>query len=207
MARATDQKARGIEQRVSYAVGHRVRIEILAALHERSYSAIELARITRQSLSTVGHHVEELLKDGSIEVARTERVRNISQSFYRAVRRAYTNSEEHAELSDEVKQETFGVILQAIMAESMASFWAGSMIEDDHIWLGWNWFNVDQEGREEIAAIQEQAWAQIQEVEARAAERRAESGEEPQSIVVSSLGFPRIRNTPLPPFAPDPREE
>lgn len=203
MDSATEKKGRGIQQRVSYAVGHRVRIEILAALHERAYSAAGLAQITHQPLSTVTHHVEELLKDGSIEVAKTERVRNITQSFYRAVRRAYVTNAEHAELAGSVKQETFGVILQAIMVESMASFWSGCMIEDDQVWLGWNWFNVDQEGREEIAAIQEEAWAQIQQVEVRAGERRTKSGEEARSIVVASLGFPRIRNTPQPPFAPD----
>lgn len=206
MARTTEPSARGVEQRVSYAVGHRIRIEVLAALHERSYSTAELARITHQPLSTVTHHVEELLKDGSIEVARTERIRNLEQAFYRAVRRAHTSDEEHAELPPEVKQETYGVILQAIMAEAMASFWAGSMVDDPRVWLTWCWFNVDEQGRREIADEQAESWSRIQEIEARAAARRAESGEQGQSIIAAALGFPRIRNAPLPPFAADQNE-
>ena len=63
-------RRRGVEDSVSYAVGHRVRIEILAALHEGPASAAQLAKIVRQSLSTVGYHLEELLKDGSIAVIR-----------------------------------------------------------------------------------------------------------------------------------------
>ncbi|MEZ5078402.1 MAG: winged helix-turn-helix domain-containing protein [Solirubrobacterales bacterium] len=194
------QEGRGVEERVSYAVGHRIRIEVLAALNERSYSTTELSRIVRQPLSTVTYHVEELLRDGSIEVARVEKVRNVSQNFYRAIRLAYHSDEEHAALPPEARQETYGVILQAIMAESMASFWARSMVEDRRVWLTWCWFNVDQQGREEIADEQAASWARIQEIEARSSERRAHSGEESESIIVASLGFPRSRNSPHPPL-------
>ncbi len=199
MSKATEAAGRGVEARVSYAVGHRVRIEILAALNERTYSTTELARIVRRPLSTVSHHVEELLRDGSIEVARTEPVRSIMQNFYRAVRVAFYSDAEMATWEPERRQEFYCVILQAALAEALASLWAGKIREDPRAMLAWRWFNVDQQGRDEIADEQAESWGRLQDIEARAAARRATSGEEAQSIIATTFGYPRSRNSPHPP--------
>jgi DNA-binding transcriptional ArsR family regulator len=114
-----------VEEAISYAVGHRIRVEILASLNEAVASASELAAAVHQPLSTVTHHIEELLKSGSIEVARTERVRNISQNFYRAVELPFFTDEEMEAMPPAARQEIYGVILQAVMAEALAAFWAG----------------------------------------------------------------------------------
>ena len=60
---------RRIEEVTSRSIGHRFRIEILAALHEGPASATQLARILRQPDSKVWNHIQELLKDGAIEEA------------------------------------------------------------------------------------------------------------------------------------------
>jgi DNA-binding transcriptional ArsR family regulator len=192
------KKGRSIEEAVSYAVGHRIRIEILCAINERSYSSVELARIVRQPLSTVGHHIEELLKSGSIEIARTERVRNIQQNYYRSLEPAYYTDEEMAALPAAARQEMYGVLLQAAMAEAMASFWAGKIADDPRAFTAWRWFNVDAQGREEIADELAESWQRLQKIEADATARRAGSGEEAQSIIVTSLGYPRSRTSPQP---------
>jgi DNA-binding transcriptional ArsR family regulator len=192
-------KERSVEEAVSYAVGHRIRIEVLAALNEGPRSPDELARIVRQPLSKVTHHIQELLKSNSIEIARTEQVRNFTQNFYRAVEVAYHSDEEHAALSPEERQATYGVILQAIMAEALASFWAEKMIDDPRVWLSWRWFNVDAKGRDDIADEQARSWARVQEIEAESVARRAKSGEDAASIIVSSLGYERSRTSPNPP--------
>lgn len=202
MARtAKAKKERSVEEAVSYALGHRIRIEILAALHERPYSSIELARLVRQPLSTVSHHIEELRKSGSIEIARTEQVRNIEQNFYRAQESTYTDDEGMAALPRAVRQELYGVTLRAAMAEAMASFWAGKIADDPRTFVAWTWFNVDQQGRDDIADEMARSWEAMQKIEAEAAARRLESGEEAQSIFVTSLGFPRSRTSPHPPCA------
>jgi DNA-binding transcriptional ArsR family regulator len=193
-------KDRTVEERVSYAVGHRVRIEVLAALNERSYSAADLAKIVHQPLSTVTHHVEELLKSGSIEVAKTQQVRNISQNFYRAVEIPFFNDEDMAAKTPEERQEIYGLILQASLAEALASFWAGKITADPRVVMAWNWFNVDEEGREEIAEELAESWLRVQQIEARSVARRAESGEEAQSIIVTTFGYERSRTSPQPPL-------
>jgi DNA-binding transcriptional ArsR family regulator len=195
-----DEGGRSVEEALSYALGHRIRIEVLAILHEGTRTPDELAKMMSQPLGRVTHHIRELLESGSIELAKTEQARNATRHFYRAIEVPFYSDEEIAAMPPEARQATAGLILQAIMAESLASFWAGKMIHDPRVWLSWRWFNVDDQGRDEIAEEQAESWARVQAIEARAAARRAQSAEQATSIIVASLGFERSRGTsPTPP--------
>jgi DNA-binding transcriptional ArsR family regulator len=200
------QGKRRVEDAVSYSVGHRIRIEILALLNEGVRSPEELSHLIEQSLSKVGHHIKELLDDGSIEVAHIEQVRNTVQHYYRAVEVPFYSDEEVAAMPPETKQALTGVALQAIMAEALAAFWAGKMVEDPRLWLSWRWFNVDAQGRDDIAEEQARSWVRVQEIEAESAARRAESGEPATSIIVTSLGYMRSRTSQTAPATSPDRE-
>lgn len=186
---------RSIEEAVSYAVGHRVRIEVLAALHEGPSSAKDLAKIVRQPLSTVTHHVEELLASGSIEIARTEQVGNINQNFYCVVKLPFYSDEDWAAMTSEQRQVTSALILQAATTEAFASLWAGKLHSDPHIMIAWNRINLDLQAREDLAEEQARSWERIKEIEAESANRRARSGEPPVTYVVTSLGYERSRSS------------
>ena len=192
-------ESRRIEKRVSYTVGHRVRIEVLTALHEGNYSAIELAGIVRQPLSTVTHHVEELLRDCSIEIGHTEKVRSVEQNFYRGIKPAYYGDEEMEALAFEERQEIYGVVLEGAMSEVLASLWAGKISADRRAFLSWCWFNVDAIGRAEIADELRESWERVEQIEMRSMKRVAKTEEETTSIIVSSFCYERARNTPHPP--------
>jgi DNA-binding transcriptional ArsR family regulator len=195
---------REVQNAVSYAIGHRVRVEILAALHDlESASAAELARIVHQPLSTVTYHVDELLKSGSIRVERTEKVRSVDQRFYRVVNPIFFTDEEMAAMPEEEQADLCRFMIQSMTAEALAAFWAGTLIPDPRLFLSWSWFNVDEEGRGEIADEQLRSWQRIREVESKAAARCAESGEEPFSLLVSSFSFKRSRTASRPASAPD----
>jgi DNA-binding transcriptional ArsR family regulator len=182
---------------VSYAVGHRIRVEILAALHERSASAIELSRIVRQPLSTVTHHVGELLKAGSIGVERTEKVRSVEQRFY-VISPIYFSDEDMERMPKEELHNLIRYLLQGVMSESLAAFWNDKLSSDPRLFISWVWFNVDEEGRAAIADEQARSWARLYEIEQEAATRCAESGAEPFSVSVAALSFERIRTAPRP---------
>ncbi len=187
---------RGVEDSVSYAVGHRIRIEILAALREGSENAAGLAKIVRQPLSTVTHHIEELLKDGSIEISRTEQVRgNIIQHFYIAIQLPEFSDGEIAAMSPDERQALAGLILQASMAEALASLWAGKLKSDPRVMLTWNRINLDETGRKELADEQAKSWARIKEIECDAANRLAASGETGVTHIVTSFGYERSRTS------------
>ena len=189
---------REIQEAVSYAVGHRIRVEILAALHEQAASAIELSRIVHQPLSTVTHHVKELLEAGSIGVERTEKVRSVEQRFY-VISPIYFSDEDMEGMSPEELQNLVRFLLQGLMAEALAAFWAGQVTPaDPRLFVSWTWFNVDDEGRAAIADEQARSWRRLYEIEEEAAARCAEAGEEPFSVTVSALSLKRARTAPRP---------
>ena len=83
--KAKGQRGKQIEEVVSYALGHRIRIEVLTLLNEGVYTPNELAEILGQPLTTLTHHVTELADAGAIELARTEPAGNWTRHYYRAV--------------------------------------------------------------------------------------------------------------------------
>lgn len=188
----TEQR-RSVEEAVSYSVGHRIRIEILCILNEGTHSASELARMTRQPLTTISHHIKELVNSRAIELARIEKVRNTDQHFYRAIELPLVTDEEAEALPTEVKQEYAALILQAIAAEGLGALWAGKLNSDPRVRMMWRWFNLDEQGRNELADEQKASWDRIVEIEARSVNRRAESGEEPVSVIATTMGFERSR--------------
>lgn len=191
----TTEAKRTAEEAVSYAVGKRIRIEILSILHERICSPSELSELLRLPLSTVTHHVTELATSGCIEHVTTRKVRNAEQHFYRGIVLPHITDEQAEDLPDEEKQQYAAVVLQAIIAESMSALWEGKLVStsDRKVSMLWNWLQLDARGREELAAELNESWDRITEIEANSANRRAESDEEPRTVIVTTLGFERGR--------------
>lgn len=198
------QRGKSIEEVIAYAVGHRIRVQILVILSEGIFSPDQIAQIIGEPTNKVSHHIKELLEAGSIELAKTEPARNALQHYYRAVEMPYYSDEEFAAMTPQQRQVTLGLTLQQMMAEAMAAFWAGRMIDDPRVWLTQCWFNVDDQGREEIADEQERSWERVREIEADSINRCAGSGEHTSSIVVAQMGFKRERKGPTPPPAASP---
>lgn len=200
--RRLGKDGRGIEDSVSYSLGHRIRIEIQAALHEGTATASQLAEIVHKPLSTVEHHIKEMLKDGCIDIARTEQVGNKLISHYCMVKLPFYTDEEVAAMTEEERQALAGLILQAGMAEALASLWAKKFVSDPRVMLAWNRLNLDKQGRDELADEEAESWRRRHEIEVRSANRRAKSGEEGVTYITIALGFERSRTT-----APEPLDE
>ncbi len=198
------QRGKSIEEVVAYALGHRIRVHVLMILNQGVYTPDELARIIDEPLNKVSHHIKELLDAGSIELAKVEKVRNVDQHYYRAIQMPFYTDEEVAAMTPHQRQVGSGLILQYMMAEAMSALWAGKLRDDPRVWLAWRWFNVDAQGRNDIADEQQRSWDRIQEIEAEATNRRARSGEDAVSVVVADMGYERARAAPnLPPSSAD----
>jgi DNA-binding transcriptional ArsR family regulator len=197
------QFGREVPEAVSYAVGHRVRVELLAALNDLgSASAIELARVVHQPLSTVTHHIAQLLEAGSLRVERTEKVRSVEQRFYSAIDPIYVTEAEMAEMGLEAREELIGLTLQQLVAEAFSSFWAGHLTSDPQVCVSWSWFNVDEQGRADVAEEQLRSWRRFQEIERESQARCEASEEQPFSVFTASIGTKRARTAERPPGAP-----
>jgi DNA-binding transcriptional ArsR family regulator len=192
-------RKRSVEDAVAYAIAHRIRVEILGYLHECPRSPSELTTLMGYPLSTIEHHIKELLASGSIELARVEPVRNTNEHFYRAVRLPFFSEAEMWAMPVEARQEIYGLILQSSMAEAQAAFRAGKMSNDPRVWMAWRWFNLDAQGRDDLADELARSWSRVQEIESESIDRCTKSGEEAVSIVVCMQGFERCRTSPAPP--------
>jgi hypothetical protein len=191
------QGKRGVEKAIGYALKHQRRVELLCLLNEGDRNRYELAALIGVEPHKLKNDLKDLLDEGSIELAYSKRVRNLIQHYYRAVAIPLYSDEEIEALRPEERQAFAGVILQAVMAESLAALWAGKMAEDRRVWLSWRWFHVDSQGREDIADEQARHWEEVVEIEADSTNRCAKSGEPTKSIIVTSLGHLRCRRAPL----------
>lgn len=198
-SRAKGQRGKGIEEVVSYSMGHRIRITVLTLLNERVYCIEELAELIGDPTTTVAYHVNELAEAGAIEVAYTKPVRNTTCHYFRAVMQPVVSDEEARAMPLKQRQVIAGTTLQCMMAESMDALWAGHLAsEPERVVLSWRWFNVDRRAEEEIHKELADSWARIQEIEAQSM-GRVESNEEQNSVIVAMQSFPRSRTTMYPP--------
>jgi DNA-binding transcriptional ArsR family regulator len=187
---------RRIEEVTSRGLGHRFRIEILAALHEGPHSAAQLARVLHQTEGRVWHHLKELLKDGSIEEAFTEEKGNHKIVYYRQIELPFFSDEAIAAMTPEDRQITAALIIQASAAELLAALWAGKMYSDPRVWLAWEPITLSERGRDRFADEQQRNWDAVQEIVAEDANYRARTGELGKKYIVATFGFERHRSEP-----------
>lgn len=187
-------RKRSIEDAVAYAFAHSIRVDILCYLNEVPRSPTELSKMMDLRLSTIEHHIKELLASCSIELAEVKRVRNTNEHFYRAVEIPFYTDQEMWDMPVEVRQEIYGLILQSSTVETMAAFRAGKLCNDPRVWMSWQWFNLDAQGRADMAEEDARSWKRRQEIEAESAGRGVETGEELVSVIVSLHTHERCRN-------------
>lgn len=200
--RRTGQQAESLENAVSYSLGHRVRIEIRAALHEGPATASRLADILQEPINIIDYHLKEMLEDGSIDIAKTEKVGNLDQHYYSVINLPFFSDKEYAVMSRVDRQTLCGIAVQAAIAEAMASLWAGKMAAEPRTFLGWDRIVLDKQAREDLADDEAASWQRKQEIEVRSANRRANSGEPGTTYIITSFSYERSRNS-----APDPLNE
>jgi DNA-binding transcriptional ArsR family regulator len=107
------------------ALGHPLRVRILALLGERTASPRELAEWLGATLGTVSYHVRTLHELGLIELVRTSQVRGAVAHHYRSRERPRVTDEAWAAATPMVKQAAVGATLQTVDDYARASAAAG----------------------------------------------------------------------------------
>jgi DNA-binding transcriptional ArsR family regulator len=177
----------------SYALGHRTRVEILAALNGGTFSASELARLVGQPLSRVTHHLEELLASGSIEVAETREAGNVEQKIYRSgsIKGTFFDTADVASIPFAGRQALHAHIIQTSGAEAMNSLWSGAISNEPESWLVWNRFDLDEQGWHDVCSFFQRAWDELNAIEAESNARRARTKEEARPYICNLQAYPR----------------
>jgi DNA-binding transcriptional ArsR family regulator len=188
-----DKRKRTTMDALTYAVGHRIRVDALAMLGEGAHSPNEVAAILHKNISTVARHFKELYEDGSIELVDTRQRRGATEHFYRAVKIPEISDEEYRRMSHEARLGIIALIVQAITAEVFASLMAGRLQADDDLGLVWDCVNVDNTGHQEVLKEVNAFNQTMRDIKVINAHRLAEAGEDGTTMVVVGMGFERSR--------------
>jgi DNA-binding transcriptional ArsR family regulator len=160
------------------ALGHPLRVRILAILEERTASAVELSRLLHADIGVVAYHVRKLHQLGLIELERETRVRGAIQRHYRAYERPRVSEEAWGQAPPVAKQALIDATLQQIHDYGRASNAAGGFDRADaHITR--TALKLDREGWEKLAASLMRVLAEVGEIEQEVRDREAagEAGE------------------------------
>jgi DNA-binding transcriptional ArsR family regulator len=187
------ERKRGPDEALSYSIGYWIRLEALAILAEGKHSVNEVAEIIGEDVKLVGNHIRDLYDSGCIEEAGTAKVRNATEHFYRAVTLPHIPGEAYRAMSMEERHDAIGIIIQAILAEVMASYRARKLETDEDVWLGWDCFNFDEQGEKEAHQELDETFERLLAIKGRSANRLAKAGETGTNTIISMMGYERSR--------------
>jgi len=186
----------------AYAVCHPIKLAALIALHEKDQSPVEIADRLGVDVRWVTNHVRDLYEAGCIEFAGYKAgPRNIKRAVYRAISRPIVDNDTFQNMSPMERRASAGLVVQWITAECFASYRSGKIDQDENVCLISDEPNLDAEGRRELNRLLTSVYneeveasevaASVQEIESRAANRIADSGEEGRTTFVALIAFER----------------
>ena len=178
-----------METTLAAIVAHPTRARAFTILNKRTASPVEIAQEIGKDVGHVGYHVRKLLQLNLIELVDERPVRGAVEHFYRAMERAMVSEEEFAALSVPEREgfNRYGMqLLVADVARSMDQ--EVFAVRTNHI-IARTPLVVDEAGFQEISELQTELLERTLEVQARSAERLANSDEEGISSISATLLF------------------
>jgi DNA-binding transcriptional ArsR family regulator len=186
---STSDRRRLESERLMKAMSHPLRAAILRVLNDRTASPAELARELDDHLHNVSYHTKRLEQLGCVELVKERHVRGAVEHFYRATTRTLVDTSEWEGLDPVIKEDLVGEVMQKILDDFVASAGAKIVGSDKDMWLTRTPLVLDDEGLREAQAIHERAFEEVQEVEARSAERLLKAKEEGMPVSSSQALF------------------
>lgn len=146
-------KQQTIDQRLVKAIGHPLRMRILAALSEHEASPRELSDAFGESLGVVSYHVRILLDLKCVELVRTTPRRGAVEHHYRAIERPYFSDADWARLPLPVKRTISQGTLSEIWRDVGAALDAETFDSRDDRHVSWTNLTLDDQGWAELNDI------------------------------------------------------
>jgi DNA-binding transcriptional ArsR family regulator len=160
------------------ALGHPLRVRILALLQERTASPRELAQWLDATLGTVSYHVRALHDLGLIELVRTTQVRGAIAHHYRARERPRVSDEAWAAVPPIVKQAAVNATLQTVDDYARASAAAGGF-DRAEARLARTSLRLDDKGWDQAAKAHRKLLAALGRIEEASAKRLVKDAHDP----------------------------
>lgn len=163
-------------QRMIKAVGHPLRMRILALLNQKVASPNELAQELGEPLGSVAYHVRILLDLETIELVRETPRRGAIEHHYRALVRPWFRPGDWGRLPVSARNAVAGGVLEQIWADVSASLESDAFETRTDRHLSRTPLVLDPEGWTEVMSLLDETLERLVELQAEAAERMAENG-------------------------------
>lgn len=178
------------DPRIIKALTHPLRIQILAALDERTASPSELADELGAPLGNVSYHVRQLAGLGLIKLVKRTPRRGAIEHHYKAVGRPQISDDAWAGTSATVKDAVVGSALSDLgSAVSSAAASGGFSRADAH--LTRTQVTLDDKGWKDLDGELNATLARVQKIADASAKRLAKAGEDaasPATVVMMLFG-------------------
>lgn len=178
-----------LDARLSKALGHEMRVNIMAVASWRKIAPSEYAAETGERLAKVSYHFKRLVEYGVIELVDTQQVRGSIKHFYRGTRQAIFGGASWAELPKSVQDGVAGAALQDLMKVAVHSIESGAFSTHDESYLVWEPHTYDDLAFMAAVKILERTRRQLAELEVEALTRLEKTGAEGMLIAIALSGF------------------
>lgn len=188
-AKPKERQAEIIDRRIAKALGHPLRVEILAEVNRAPMSPSEFQRQRVEHLSGVAYHFRELEKIGCLELIGTRQVRGSTEHYYQATERAWITDEGWATLPPVIRTGLDVAVYRAVIDQIASAIESGTMESRPDRYFTWTEVRLDGEGWSQIMGKLGDLLGELKTAEADAVERMAKSGEKPIRTTVALAGF------------------
>jgi DNA-binding transcriptional ArsR family regulator len=173
------------------AMSHPVRRAMLRHYIETGPIApVEVANAIGVDLSKASYHSRILLELGCLELVRTEQVRGSTKHFYRATERHLVDNRAWTELDPDEREGVLVDCMQPIVDDFTGAIRDGTVGDDGRFHITRTPIRaLDQDGFDELLAAHRKLFEETSEIERRAAERMAATGEDSISVSTAQTCF------------------
>jgi DNA-binding transcriptional ArsR family regulator len=181
----------GFDTQLIKALSHPLRARVLAILNERVASPKELAVELEMPLGNVSYHVKTLREFGFIELVDEVPRRGATEHYYRGITRSFLNDQNWARLDPISKAGVSVAGLKVINKHARNAIEADTFDSRDDRHLSCSPLVLDEPGWKEVVALLAETLESAAGINARAANRIAESGgaDHVIRVTVALLGF------------------
>ncbi len=186
--RPKSDKVTRLDKRLTQALNHPLRTEIIAILSDTCASPSEMADMLGEELSNVSYHTKQLLELDCIEVVDKEQIRGAVKTRYRATTKMLLDNPDWERLGRTVRT---GISINAVnelTRRAADALEAGTFDRRTDRTLITMKLDVDEAGWLEVNDALRAAYERISEVEVEAALRKAE-GAPTFRMTASLLGY------------------
>lgn len=174
--------SRSVDQRIIKALGHSLRVEILAILNDRVASPNELSKELEEGLSQVSYHIKVLKDFEMIEMVKAEPRRGAVEHYYRASSKVFIPSWVLKLLPKSAQRGLWGDVLADIEQDVGASLETGTFDKRADLVVGRDPRILDGEGREDAEELAVEFFERYEQLEVDSDRRRQDGEGDGESI-------------------------